>query len=177
MASLKGNGVLLGSFSKIVSPGMRIGWICASKDIMDRLVIAKQASDLHTSYFTQRVVHRYMVDNDVDAHIQNIKKLYRSQRDAMVTAIDRHFPEGVECTKPEGGMFLWAKLPGGLSSLELFDMAIKENVAFVPGHIFFTDGTGGDTMRLNYTNADEATIEEGIKRLSEAISSLMRRKN
>ena len=168
--------VLLGSFSKIVSPGMRLGWLVAPDDIMDKVIVAKQATDLHTNYFIQRVVHRYMADNDVDAHIAKIKDLYRLQRDAMVKAIEAHFPEGVQYTRPEGGMFLWVTLPGGVSSLDLFDLAIKEKVAFVPGRAFFADGSGDNTLRLNYTNSTVEAIDVGIERLGNAIRKLMAEK-
>ena len=167
------NVILLGSFSKIVSPGMRLGWICAKPEIMEKLVIAKQASDLHTNYFSQRVVHQYLIDNDIDEHIQMIKKLYKGQRDCMVSMIEKYFPKEVQTTKPEGGMFLWATLPEGFSSLELFEIASKDNVAFVPGDPFYVNEKDTNTLRLNYTNSDEATIEEGIKRLGKAIRVLI----
>ncbi|MBI5681026.1 MAG: PLP-dependent aminotransferase family protein [Methanobacterium sp.] len=167
------DGILLGSFSKIVSPGMRLGWIVANKEIMDKIIIAKQASDLHSNYFTQRVVYQYLIDNDVDEHIEKIKKMYKKQRNLMVKMIEQHFPDDVNYTKPEGGMFLWVTLPEGLSSLDLFDIAIKENVAFVPGKAFFADGSGNNTLRLNFSNSNEEKIEEGIKRLGKAIYELM----
>jgi 2-aminoadipate transaminase len=166
-------GILFGSFSKIVSPGMRLGWIVANEEIMDKIIISKQASDLHSNYFTQRVVYQYLIDNNVDEHIEKIKEMYRNQRNLMVSMIEEHFPEGVEYTKPEGGMFLWVTLPEGLSSMNLFNIAIKENVAFVPGKAFFTDGGGDNTLRLNFSNSDEERIEEGIKRLGKAIYKLM----
>lgn len=167
------NGVLFGSFSKIVSPGMRLGWIVANEEIMKKIIIAKQSSDLHSNYFTQRVVYQYLSDNNVDEHIEKIKKMYRNQRNLMVSMIKEHFPENVKYTQPEGGMFLWVTLPEGLSSLDLFNLAIKENVAFVPGNAFFADGNGDYTLRLNFSNSDEERIEEGIKRLGKAIYGLM----
>ncbi|MCU0822083.1 MAG: PLP-dependent aminotransferase family protein [Spirochaetes bacterium] len=165
--------ILLGSFSKIVAPGFRMGWICVSKNIMDKIIIAKQASDLHSNYFTQRILHQYLVDNDIDAHIAQIRKVYGRQRNAMVNMIEKHFPEEVLCTKPEGGMFLWVTLPERLSSMELFEIAIKEKVAFVPGIPFYTEGGGGNTMRLNFSNTDEGLIEEGISRLGISIKKMM----
>lgn len=167
------NSVLFGSFSKIVSPGMRLGWIVADEEIMDKIVIAKQASDLHSNYFTQRVVYQYLIDNDVDEHIEKIKKMYRNQRNLMISMIEEHFPENVHYTEPEGGMFLWVTLPEGLSSMDLFQLAIKENVSFVPGKAFFTDGSGDNTLRLNFSNSNEKRIEKGIKRLGKAIYELM----
>jgi len=165
--------ITMGTFSKTVSPGMRLGWLHAPGEIMDKLVTAKQAADLHTSYFVQRVVYQYLADNDVEKHIKKIRGMYKVQRDAMVSAIERYFPDGVKHTKPEGGMFLWVTLPEGISSLDLFDLALKEKVAFVPGQAFFVDGSGQNTLRLNYSSSDEARIEEGIKRLAQAMESLL----
>lgn len=167
--------VLLGSFSKIVSPGLRIGWIVAGREIMQKLVVAKQAADLHTNFFSQRVLERYLSENDLDSHIAMIKKLYKSQCGCMRSMIEKYFPAGVQCTRPQGGMFMWVTLPEGLTALELFDLAAKKSVAFVPGDPFYVDAVGAGTLRLNYTNADEKTIEEGIKRLAAAIGELMSR--
>lgn len=168
-----GGTVLLGSFSKIVSPAMRLGWICAEKGIMERLIVAKQAADLHSNYFSQRVLFQYLADNDLDGHISKIKCLYKIQSDCMVTMIRKYFPNITQCTKPEGGMFMWVTLPAGVSSLKLFDLASKRNVAFVPGDPFYTDKTDTNTFRLNYTNADERMIEEGIRRLASAINEML----
>jgi 2-aminoadipate transaminase len=161
-----GSTVLLGTFSKIVSPGMRLGWLCTGREIMEKVVTAKQAADLHSNEFTQRVVHRYLCDNDVEEHIRQIRALYKVQRDAMVRWAGDLFPRDVSCTAPEGGMFAWMTLPRGVSALDLFDKAMEQHVAFVPGQAFFADGAGENTLRLNYTNADEAMIEEGMKRLA-----------
>jgi 2-aminoadipate transaminase len=139
---------------------------------MDKLVTAKQASDLHSNYFTQRVVYQYLQDNNVDQHIQSIKQLYKSQRDQMVHSIRKYFPEGVKHTSPHGGMFLWVTLPEGTSSMELFELAMEENVAFVPGETFYTEYPEKNTMRLNFSNSSVEEIEEGIKRLGNAIKKL-----
>lgn len=167
------DSILFGSFSKTVSPGMRLGWIVANEEIMEKIIIAKQASDLHSNYFTQRVVYQYLIGHEVDEHIEKIKEMYRKQRNMMVSMIEEYFPENVKYTKPEGGMFLWVTLPEGLSSMDLFDLAIKENVAFVPGQAFYADGSGENTLRLNFSNSNEEKIEEGIKRLGKAIKELM----
>jgi len=164
--------IMLGSFSKIVAPGMRLGWVCAPHDIMEKLIIAKQAADLHSNYFSQRVVHQYLCDNEIDEHINHIKDAYGKQRDCMVAMIDKYFPQYISCTKPEGGMFLWVTLPPTMSSLELFKLAASQDVAFVPGTPFYVDGGGTNTLRLNYSNSDEYRIEEGIKRLGRCISKL-----
>ena len=168
------NSVLLGSFSKIVSPGMRLGWIVADKEIMNHLITAKQASDLHSNYLTQMIVHRYLTGYDVENHIQHIRNMYRIQRDCMVNMIKKYFPSDVKYTKPEGGMFLWVTLPDGMSSMELFEIAIKENVAFVPGEAFYSNNPETNTLRLNFSNSNEQKIEEGIKRLGHAIEYLKR---
>lgn len=172
-AFLDGQSILLGSFSKIVAPAMRLGWICAKPEIMEKLIIAKQASDLHTNTFAQRVVARYLADNDLDAHIEKIREMYKTRSDWMVDAIARYFPSEVQCTCPEGGMFMWATLPEGMSSVKLFEQASKMRVAFVPGAPFYADRSDSNTFRLNYTNSDEEAIEEGIKRLGQAMSKML----
>jgi 2-aminoadipate transaminase len=166
---LAGRTVLLGSFSKIVAPGLRLGWICAPREVMERLVVAKQAGDLHSNSLCQRILHRYLLNCDLDAHIAMIVSAYKRQRDAMVRAMEEHFPAEVTFTRPEGGMFIWATLPQTLSALELFEDAVQQKVAFVPGTPFFVDGGGRHNLRLNFSNADEESIEEGIRRLGRII--------
>jgi len=163
------DAVLLGSFSKIVSPGLRLGWICACEEIMEKLIIAKQASDLHSNYLCQRIIHQYFADNDIEEHISSIRRAYKEQRDCMVSKIQETFPADVRYTRPSGGMFLWITLPEGMSSLELFHRAIKEKVAFVPGQAFYAHGGGDNTMRLNFSNSDKERIGIGIERLAKAI--------
>ncbi|MCE0558743.1 PLP-dependent aminotransferase family protein [Motilimonas sp. E26] len=163
--------VLLGSFSKTVVPAFRLGWIVAPKALMEKLVIAKQASDLHTNYFSQRVLFEFLSQNDLDAHVANIIKVYGEQKNAMERAIKKYFPAEVTCTEPEGGMFLWATLPEGMDARALFDVAIVEKVAFVPGAPFYVSKTETNTLRLNFSSVDPATIEEGIKRLGRVIKS------
>jgi len=167
------NSLLLGTFSKIAAPGFRLGWIVAQGEIMERLVIAKQAADLHTGSLDQMLVHRFLRDNDFEAHVARIRTLYGAQCRAMQASIARHFPKDVAVTRPEGGMFLWATLPGGLSSLELLKLAVAHKVAFVPGAAFFVDGSGENTLRLNYSNADAATIDEGIRRLARCLEACL----
>ncbi len=159
------NVITLGSFSKVVSPAMRLGWICANPDIMDKLITAKQASDLHTNYFAQRVIYQYLSDNDFDEHIGKIKKLYKAKRNLMVEMIEKYFPQEVKTTKPEGGMFLWATLPESVSSTDIFEKAYEKNVAFVPGMPFYANENKHNTFRLNYSNSSDEAIEKGIKRL------------
>jgi 2-aminoadipate transaminase len=166
------NTLMLGTFSKTVIPGFRLGWIVAPDEIMDKLVIAKQATDLHTSQFTQCIVYQYLKDNDIEAHIRKIKGVYGNQLKAMLDSIEKYFPEGVSCTHPQGGMFLWAGLPENLSSRELLALAIEDKVIFVPGDPFYVNGKTASTMRLNFSCVDEPTIQTGISRLGEAIKKL-----
>jgi len=161
--------VMLGSFSKIVAPGMRMGWICAPEEIIEQITVAKQASDLHSNYLSQRIIARYLAQNPVDDHIARIISAYRRQRDCMIALIDDLFPEGVQYTKPDGGMFLWVTLPEGCSTEELLADALRESVAFVPGSAFYVDGGGENSMRLNFSNASEEKITEGMQRLAAVI--------
>ena len=170
---LKEQGILMGSFSKITAPGTRLGWICAEKEIMDKLKVAKQAADLHSNFLSQVIIHQYLLDNDLDQHIRKINALYHKQCRQMLSAIQQHFPPEVTCTKPEGGMFLWVTLPAGKSSMELFEKAIQEKVAFVPGEAFYADGGGDSSFRLNFSNSNEEQIEIGIKKLSESIKQML----
>jgi 2-aminoadipate transaminase len=166
------DAVLLGTFSKIVSPGLRVGWICAGKEVRERLVVAKQAADLHSNELAQRIVHRYLCDADVEGYIERIRAAYRLQRDAMVAAVRSLFPREVTCTEPEGGMFLWMSLPPGMSATGFFEKALEEKVTFVPGTAFFTDGGGESSLRLNFSNCDVATIEEGMGRLARVYAAM-----
>lgn len=170
------NAILLGTFSKVVSPGMRMGWIYAPEEIMEKLITLKQGTDLHSNYFTQCILHQFLIDNDLEPHIAKIKDLYGRQRKKMVEMIQQYFPEEVQFTKPEGGMFLWVTLPEGFSALELFETAIREKVAFVPGDAFYVSRKGVNTMRLNFSNSDETKIEVGIKRLGMAIKKKLTEK-
>ena len=122
---------------------------------MNHLITAKQASDLHSNFLTQMIVHRYLAGYDVEKHLKKIREMYRKQRDCMINMINKYFPSDVKYTKPEGGMFLWVTLPRGMSSMELFEIAIDENVAFVPGEAFYSDNPELNTLRLNFSNSDE----------------------
>lgn len=167
------NSIVLGSFSKVVTPGMRTGFIiCENKELLKHISIAKEASDLHTNVFSQYLIWDYLVHNNFEAHIAKITELYRKQAHAMLEAMDRYFPKNVKYTRPDGGMFLWVTLPEGVSSLKLFPKALEKKVAFVPGDPFYINKKDVNTMRLNYTNADSETIEEGIKRLGELLAEI-----
>ncbi len=170
---LPDNTVLLGSFSKTIVPGFRLGWVAAPKHIMEKLIVAKQAADLHTSHFTQSIIYQYLQDNDIEQHILKIRDAYGRQCRAMLSGIKKYFPPGVQHTEPEGGMFLWAELPRNLAALDLFELAIKDKVIFVPGDPFYVKKTRTSTMRLNFSCVDEATIDIGICRLGNAIRELL----
>lgn len=164
--------IYLGSFSKIVTPGMRLGYAIADKEIIKMLETAKQASDLHSNIFGQYLISDYLQNNDLDKHIEKIKKLYKTQATAMISAMEEFFPKNVKFTYPKGGMFTWVTLEEGKDVLTLFDKAIAKNVAFVPGHPFYVNPDKVNTLRLNYTNADEQTIKTGIERLSQALREI-----
>jgi len=170
---MESNSVLLGTLSKIAAPGLRVGWAVGDKTVMKRLLIAKQAADLHTSTLTQQLAWQYLSTNDIDEHIEAIRDAYGRQRDCMVDMIRKYFPPEVRFTQPNGGMFLWVTLPERCSTPDLFELAIKEKVAFVPGTPFYVDGGGTNAMRLNFSNADESEIEEGIRRLGRCIEEYM----
>lgn len=161
--------ICLGSFSKIVAPGMRLGWLIAPATVMPKLVIAKQATDMHTNQFAQRVLLHYLQNNPVDEHIARIRRGYAAQASAMLGAIDRHFPNEIHRTTPDGGMFVWLTLPDELDSTVILQDAIAQKVTFMPGVPFFTDGAGKRHMRLSYSMCNEAKINEGIERLARVL--------
>lgn len=167
------NSILLGTFSKTVTPGMRTGFIISeNKELLKYISVAKEAGDLHTNIFSQYLIWDYLINNDLDMHIAKIKALYQKQAQAMMDAMDRYFPSTVKYTKPHGGMFLWVTLPEGVSAMALFPKALEKKVAFVPGDPFYIGIENANTMRLNYTNADCETIEEGIHRLGDLLKEL-----
>ena len=168
------HGVVMGSFSKTVTPGFRMGYLLTKDhELLRNLSIAKEAADLHTNVFSQYVVMDYLAHNDLDEHLTKIRELYRKQAQAMTDAMAEFFPAGVTFTKPEGGMFLWATLPAGVSTMDLFPKALERGVAFVPGDPFYAEPGKRSTMRLNFTNADEDTIRDGIRRLAEVIAAAL----
>lgn len=164
------NSVVLGSFSKTVTPGMRLGYILTKNhELLNHVETAKQATDLHTNIFGQYILHQYLTMNKYDKHVEKIIALYKTQADAMLAAMEKYFPPYVKYTKPEGGMFVWVTLPEGVNALDKFSEAMEKKVAFVPGNPFYTDRESVNTLRLNYTNATPEIIEEGIKRLAEIL--------
>lgn len=168
------NSILLGTFSKTVTPGMRTGFIISQNtELLKHISVAKEASDLHTNIFSQYLIWDYLEHNDYDAHIEKIRQLYKTQAQAMVNAMEKYFPKTVTYTKPHGGMFLWVTLPEGVSAMKLFPKALENKVAFVPGDPFYINKKDMNTMRLNYTNADCQTIEEGIRKLGALLTNAL----
>lgn len=164
--------ILLGSFSKTVVPGFRLGWVAAPEKIFEKLLIAKQASDLHTCNFTQHILVDFLSHNAIEDHIARICAAYGTQCKAMIEAIDNEFPVLATCTRPAGGMFLWVQLPNRMRALDLFEEALKRKVVFVPGEPFYTRKIDSSALRLNFSCVDVEMIEEGIGRLAEAINTL-----
>ena len=162
----------LGTVSKILSPGMRLGWVVADRDLIRRYVLAKQGVDLHTSSLVQLLAARFILDYDLDAHIARLRDVYRKRRDAMLRALEASFPPEVAFTRPAGGLFLWVELPQGLDARRLLERAIEERVAFVPGECFFPDGGHENTLRLNFSAMPEERITEGIRRLGQVFSTV-----
>jgi DNA-binding transcriptional MocR family regulator len=158
-----------GSFSKSLAPGLRVGWVCGAKEVISRLVLMKQAADLHSSTVNQIVTDR-VARRIFDTHIARLRATYKARRDHLLTALAREMPPGVEWTKPEGGMFVWLTLPPTMDGAELLAKSLQtERVAFVPGRAFFADGSNGNTIRLSFSCANEAAIDEGMLRLGRLI--------
>lgn len=162
--------IYCGTFSKTVAPGLRVGWIAAAQPLVQKIVLAKQAGDLHSATLNQMVMHRVAEATHAE-QVARITRVYAGRRDAMLRAMERHMPEGVRWTRPEGGMFLWVTLPEGLDGADLLAAGIaEERIAFVPGGAFFADRSGANTLRLNYSLQSEVAIEEGIGRLGRLVS-------
>ncbi|KTQ97282.1 GntR family transcriptional regulator [Aureimonas ureilytica] len=165
----QGRTIYCGSFSKILAPGLRVGWICAPRPMIEKLVLTKQASDLHSPSINQMVVH-HVAEATYGAQVERTRTAYHARRDALLEALEQHMPEGVRWTKPDGGMFVWVTLPEGMDAVELLARSVAEaRVAFVPGSAFHADGGGRNTLRLSFTLADERAVTQGIPRLADLI--------
>jgi 2-aminoadipate transaminase len=170
----EGRVVYMGSFSKVLSPGLRVGWVLAEPEILKKLVIAKQSSDVSANVLGQRIAHEYVVRGHIDPQIENIKALYGRKLRTMLKGMSEFMPEGVKWMTPEGGMFLWVTLPEGMNSPDLLEKALSKRVAFVSGRAFFPDPKDGfGTMRLNFTHPADEMITEGLRRLGSVINQEM----
>jgi len=168
-----GNVIYLSTFSKILAPGLRLAWVVAPDNVIHKLALAKQGTDLNTSTFNQIVAHEVGQHGFIDRHVEMMRKVYLERRNAMVQSLQEHMPEGVTWTRPQGGLFLWVTLPEPFNSTELLPQVIEENVAYVPGEFFHADGTGKNTMRLNFSYCSPEKINEGISRLGKAFKKKM----
>jgi 2-aminoadipate transaminase len=161
----------IGTFSKILSPGIRLGWAVVPPPVMEKVVLGKQASDLCTSTLTQYFVREYFAEGRWREYVASLGDIYRRRRDAMVEALERYFPPQASWTKPEGGLFIWATLPPYIDTSDLLARALREDVAFVPGQAAYVDGRGRNSMRLNFSAGNEDEIREGIRRIGKAIEA------
>ncbi|MEH6436922.1 aminotransferase-like domain-containing protein [Massilia sp. DD77] len=174
MVAMNPDGVIyMGSFSKVLTPGIRLGYVCAPLPLVRRLELAKQAADLHTAQLTQMVVHEVVKDGFLDQHIPTIRKLYGDQCQVMLDAMAEHFPAGVSWTKPEGGMFIWVTLPKHIDAMKLLDQSLAARVAFVPGAPFYANEPETNTLRLSFVTVPPERIREGIAILGKLITDLM----
>ncbi len=163
----------VGTFSKILAPGLRLGWMVASEPLLAKLTLLKQGADLHTSTFNQMLVADFVEHADLDAHVARVAAAYRLRRDAMVHALEREMPSGVRFSRPSGGLFLWLELPAGVDARVLLGRCIERGVAFVPGEGFFPNGGHANTARLNFSGLPVDRIEEGVRRIAGALRELL----
>lgn len=168
-----GHVVTLGSFSKIFAPGFRLGFVIAHPDIIDKFVVAKQTADLCTPTYIQKIAAKYIEKGYLDKNIKGVISSYKEKKDLMLKCFDETMPEGVTWTKPEGGLFLFLNLPKGMDAEKLFNRALEKKVAFVFGSVFHCDGSGENTLRMNFSFASKEQIIEGVKRLAESIKEEM----
>ena len=174
MVAMNPEGVIyMGSFSKVLTPGIRLGYVCAPLPLVRRLELAKQAADLHTAQLTQMVVYDVVKDGFLDQHIPTIRTLYGNQCQAMLDAMEQHFPKGVSWTRPEGGMFIWVTLPKHIDAMQLLDQAIAARVAFVPGAPFYATDPETNTLRLSFVTVPPERIREGIAILGQLIAAAL----
>ncbi|MGI4845925.1 MAG: PLP-dependent aminotransferase family protein [Janthinobacterium lividum] len=174
MVAMNPDGVIyMGSFSKVLTPGIRLGYVCAPLPLVRRLELAKQAADLHTAQLTQMVVHEVVKDGFLDQHIPTIRKLYGDQCQVMLDAMLEHFPAGVSWTKPEGGMFIWVTLPQSIDAMKLLEQSLAARVAFVPGAPFYANDPATNTLRLSFVTVPPERIREGIAILGKLIKDML----
>jgi 2-aminoadipate transaminase len=159
----------LGTFSKILSPGIRLGWVVAPPPVLEKINLGKQASDLCTSTLSQLMVQAYFEQSDWRDYVQSLTEVYRDRRDTMMDALAEFFPREAEWTRPQGGMFIWVTLPDFIDTTDLLARALRDNVAFVPGAAAYLDGRGHNSMRLNFSASDGDAIREGVRRIGEVV--------
>jgi 2-aminoadipate transaminase len=164
--------VYLSTFSQLLAPGLRVGWAAVPKELVGKLAHAKQGLDLHTGSLSQAVAYEACRDGLLSRHVPTIRATYHTRRDVMLSALERHMPEGVAWTRPAGGMFVWLTLPAHIDSAELLQSALDQKVAFVPGGPFYANGGGRNTMRLNFSHSSPERILEGVKRLAASMAEL-----
>jgi len=163
------NFIHLSSFSKTIAPGLRVAYLVAHEEITRKLTLIKQGTDLQTNTLGQFLVDEYLEGSDHRKHILTLRSTYRQRRDCMLSAMETHFPKTLRWNRPAGGMFLWVEFPEGTDARDILRKCLQQNVAFVPGQEFFPDGSGKNTMRLNFSNASPEKIEEGIRRMGEVL--------
>ena len=174
MVAMNPDGVIyMGSFSKVLTPGIRLGYVCAPLPLVRRLELAKQAADLHTAQLTQMVVHEVVKDGFLDEHIPTIRKLYSDQCQCMLDAMKEHFPTSVSWTEPEGGMFIWVTLPQQIDAMKLLEQSLAAKVAFVPGAPFYANDPASNTLRLSFVTVPPERIREGITILGKLIAGML----
>lgn len=171
-----GNVIYLSTFSKLLAPGLRLAWVIAPPQVIRKLVMTKQAADLHTSSFIQYVAYEVAKGGFLDEHVKTIRAVYKERRDVMIEMMEEMFPASVTFSRPQGGMFLWGVLPEGMDAAEVLKRAIEQKVAFVPGEAFHPTGGGKNTMRLNFSYSSPDTIREGITRLGTTLKELIKEK-
>jgi 2-aminoadipate transaminase len=160
----------LGTFSKILSPGIRLGWVVAPPPVLEKINLGKQGTDLCTSTLSQLMVQAYFEESRWRDYVESLTEVYRARRDTMLDALADHFPRQAEWTRPAGGLFIWVTLPDFIDTTDLLARALRDNVAFVPGEAAFLDGRGRNAMRLNFSGSDEDAIQEGIRRIGEVVT-------
>lgn len=173
----KGLVITLGTFSKIFCPGLRIGWITASEDIIEKYALIKQSMDLHTSNISQREISKYIELYDLDAHVEEIKTVYKRRRDLALHTMKESFPKDMKFTTPEGGLFTWVIGPSTMDASVILERCLKNGVAFVPGHSFYPNGGGHNTFRLNFSNATEEQLVTGLNRLANVLKAYFEKGN
>ena len=169
-----GNVIYISTFSKLLAPGLRLAWVIAPPEVIRKLVMTKQAADLHTSSFNQYVAYEVANGGFLNEHVKLIRAVYKERRDVMFEMMEEMFPQGVTWSKPKGGMFLWGVLPEGMDATELLQRAVDRKVAFVPGEAFHPRGGGANTMRINFSYSSPETIREGVRRLAATLKEAIK---